>query len=241
LKTDIFIKTISNLITVITWCALLAANAEATVTNVEWVFPASTSPGPSQPIAADLAIYSTNNFLGWTAAGPHLNEVFVANPGKTTALEFSYNGNQSASLNGFTLTLSSTISGLAISSSLTGVQLSYDTKWSNTGSPVTETWAYSLNGGAFLNFQTNTVTGSAWQTINFSFSGLQLENGDTLNLRATLSGAAGIGQSLGFDNIQIISKDITPVPEPSPLILAAAGVSFVGIRCVLRLRPIKNR
>jgi PEP-CTERM motif len=238
-------KNLLNWIILTTVCVLMVAKAGATITNADWTFPASTSPGPSQPIAADLATFSINDFLGWTAAGSHLNETFVSNPGKTTALEFSYNGNQASSLNGSTLTLTNTISGLATGFSLTGIQLSYDTKWSNTGNTVKETWAYSLNGGTFLNFQTNTVTGSAWLTTDSPLTGLLLQDGDTIAFRDTFSGATGNGQSLDFDNILITSagsiEGIAPVPEPSSLALAAMGISLAGLRFVSRLRPSQTR
>lgn len=120
-------------------CWLMVAKTSATVTNASWTFPATTTPAPSQPIGADLSIYSTNNNLGWTLFDSSLNVAFVPNPGDTTALEFSYNGNHSAYLNGSTLTLTSTISGLVTGSTLTSIQLSYDTKWNKTATSVTET------------------------------------------------------------------------------------------------------
>ena len=80
----------------------MVAKAGAAITNASWTFPASTSPGPTQPIAADVSVDSINNLLGWTEANSGLNEAFVTNPGKTTAFEFSYNGNHAAYLNGST-------------------------------------------------------------------------------------------------------------------------------------------
>ena len=219
----------SCVLVALTLCVIASANA--TITNADWIFPTTTSPGPVQPIAADVTTDSINNFLGWTAGGTHLNESYVLNPGKTTALEFSYSGNQSSSMNGSIITLSSTISGLTSGSFLTNVQMSYDTKWSNTGAPITQTWAYSLNGGTYVDFLTNTVAGAAWQTDSASMAGLQLQDGDTLALRDTLSGATGNGQSLDFDNLQILSGGVTPVPEPSTITLAFAA-ALAGRRLV---------
>jgi|GEM_PF-4057099 hypothetical protein len=224
---------------VIIVCVLMVAKANATITNASWTFPASTSPGPAQPIAADLAVDSINDLLGWTEANNGLTEAFVLNPGKTTALEFSYNGNHSAFLNGSTLTLSSTISGLPTGYSLTGIQLIFDTKWSMTANTVTETWAYSLNGGAFLNFETTAVTGNVWQTAASPLTGLLLHNGDTLAFRSTFSGAVGNNGNLGFDNILITSA--SAVPEPSSLALAALGVGLAGLRLVSRSRSNRSR
>lgn len=199
----------------------MVAKASATVTNADWTFPSTTIPAPSQPIGADLSIYSTNDILGWTLFNNSVNVAFVPNPGETTALEFSYNGNHSAYLNGSTLTLTTTISGLAAGSSLTGIQLSYDTKWNKTASTLTETWAYSLNGGAFIDFDTIGVTGNVWQPEVSLLSGLTLQNGDTIIFRNTFSGAAGNNGRLDFDNIQFTSL---VVPEPSFLALALLGV-----------------
>ncbi len=209
----------------------LGANVSgATITNAAWRFPASTTPGPTQPIVADISTYTINDLLGWTAGGTHLNESYVLNSGKTTALEFSYTGNQSSSMNGTTLTLSSTVSGLTAGTFLTGIQLSYETKWSNTGAPMTETWACSLNGGAYVNFSTNNVTGGSWLPETFLINALQLHNGDTIVLRDTFSAASGNGQSLDFDNFQITSAGI--IPEPSLFSLLALGA--VLARMVLR-------
>ncbi len=210
--------------------ALAISSANATITNAAWTFPAATSPAPAQPMAANIAAYSTSDVLGWTAGGSHLNETFVSNPGKTTALEFSYSGNQSSSMNNTLLTLTSTISGLTNGTFLTGIQISYETKWSNTGTPITQTWAYSLNGGAFSNFMTNTVAGNSWQNLSYAFPTLQLQNGDILAFRDTFSGASGNGQALDFDNIQITSANITPVPEPSSVTLTGFGIAAFWMR-----------
>lgn len=216
----------------------MVAKAGAAITNASWTFPASTSPGPTQPIAADVSVDSINNLLGWTEANNGLNEAFVTNPGKTTAFEFSYNGNHAAYLNGSTLTLSSTISGLPAGYSLTTVQLTTDTRWSMTANTVTETWDYSLNGGAFLNFGTIAATGNIWQTTTSPLTGLVLHNGDTLAFRNTFSGAAGNSGNLDFDNILITS---VVVPEPSSLALTALGISLAGLRLASRLKPSRNR
>jgi hypothetical protein len=205
-------------------CLVMVAKANATVTNASWTFPSATTPGPSQPMAADLSIYSTNNYLGWTLFNSSLNVGFVSNPGNTTAFEFSYNGNHSAYLNGSTLTLTSTISGLTAGTWLTNVQLSYDTLWNKTATSVTETWAYSINGGAFIDFDTLTVTGNIWQSQVSPLSGLTLYNGDTIAFRDTITGASGNNGNLDFDNIQLISS---VVPEPSSFALVALGIGSI--------------
>jgi len=103
--------------------AWMAANASTTVANADWIFPAATTPAPSQPIAANLSTYSINDNLGWTESDARLAETFILNPGNTTALAFSYNGNHPAYLNGSTLTLTATISGLNYGNALTNLQL----------------------------------------------------------------------------------------------------------------------
>ena len=211
----------------------MSATAGPSITNADWTFPATTSPGPVQPIAADLAIFSINDYLGWVAGGSHLNESFVLHSGNTTALEFSYNGNQSSSLNGSTLTLTSITSGLGAGQSLSGLQLSYDINWSNVGSSITNIWAYSLNGGSFQNFATNLVAGGSWLTTGSSISGLVLQNSDTIVLQDTLSGATGNNQGLDFDNIQLTA---IVVPEPPSFVLAVVCVGIAGWRFLRRTR-----
>jgi hypothetical protein len=228
------VKTLLNLIVFSMVCALMVAQAKAAVTNASWTFPVSTTPAPSQPIGADLSIYSTNNTLAWIAANTRLSESFVSIPGNTTALEFSYNGNHADYLNGSTLTLTSTISGLASGDLLAGIRLSYDTRWSMTASTLTNSWAYSINGGAFIDFATDAATGNVWQTANSPLIGLTLNNGDTITFRDTFSGAVGNNGNLDFDNIQITS---IVVPEPPPLTLAVLGISLAGVRRVLWFRP----
>ena len=132
-------------------------------------------------------------------------------------------------MNGSSLTLSTTISGLPAGDSLTNIQLSYQTKWDQSGNSVTNVLAYSLNGGALINFDTNSVLGnSTWQTDGALLSGLQLQNGDTLVISDTFSGAAGNNGNLDFDNIQITST--TVVPEPSSRVLAGTGFSLAGLQ-----------
>jgi hypothetical protein len=218
----------------------LVAPTEAAITNALWTFPSSTTPGPVSPIAADVTTFATNAALSWVNGGSHLNESYVSNPGKTTALEFSYSGNQASSMNGTTMTLASTVTGLPVGSSLTNVSLTYETRWSNTGTPMTQTWAYSVDGGGFTNFLTLSVAGSAWQTNTYTFAGLQLQDGDTLMLRDTFSGASGNGQSLDFDDLQIAAAGAPVVPEPSSIVLAFLG-GFAGLVFLRRPKRVFRR
>jgi len=205
----------------------MAASTDAqSVTNASWFFPASTTPGPSQPIAPNQSSYSVNDTLGWTVASGSLYLSFIARPGNTTALEFSYNGNHPEYLNGSTLTLSFTFSGVPVGHSLSDFQLSYDTRWNKTASTVTETWSYSINGSAYINFDTVAATGNAWQTEMIQLSGVTLHNGDILSLRETFSGAAGNNGALDFDNFEMTS---TIVPEPSSLGLVALSLSMAWL------------
>ncbi len=218
----------------------MALSAEATVTNALWTFPSATTPGPVQPIAPDVKTFSTNAALTWVAGGTHLNEAYVLNPGKTTALEFNYSGNQASSMNGTTMTLASTITGLTVGATLTNISLTYETKWSNTSASMTQTWAYSINGGSFTNFYTDTVTGASWQTNTYTFTGLHLQDGDTVTFRDTFSGASGNGQALDFDDLEIAAAGVSPVPEPSVIALALLG-GVAALRFVRQTKRTERR
>jgi hypothetical protein len=214
-------------------CLLMAVRTSAAITNASWIFPTTTTPAPSQPVAANLSIYSTNNLLGWTLFNSSLNVAFVSNPGNTTALEFSYNGNHAAYLNGSTLTLTNTVSGLAAGTWLDDIQISYDTRWNKIASTVTESWAYSINGAAYINFDAVAVTGNTWQTEIIQLSGVTLYNGDTLTLRNTFSGAAGNNGALDFDNFEMTSNI---VPEPPAMVLVVLSLGVAGLWFNLRCR-----
>jgi hypothetical protein len=214
----------------------MVAKASAAVTNASWSFPTTINPAPSQPIAANLAIYSTNDVLGWTSANANLNVTYVLHATANTALEFSYNGNHSAYLNGSTLTLTATISGVPTGHGLSDIQISYDTRWNKTTSTVTETWDYSINGGAYINFDLVAATGNTWQAENIVLSGLTLHDGDTIIFRNTFSGVTGNSGSLDFDNFEITTE---VVPEPSALLLIALSFSIAGLRLFLRAGQIR--
>jgi hypothetical protein len=218
-------------------CLFMAARAGAAVTNATWIFPATTTPGPSQPIAANQSSYSVNDNLGWTAASGSLYLSFIARPGYTTALEFSYSGNHPDYLNGSILTLTFTISGVPVGHGLTDFQLSYDTRWNKAANTVTETWSYSVNGSAYVNFDTAAATGNVWQTETIQLSGVTLNNSDTLTLRSTLSGAAGNNGALDFDNFEMTSNI---VPEPSALALVALTLSmaWIGFKFRSKTTPV---
>jgi hypothetical protein len=209
---------------------MVASAIATTITNASWIFPTNTISGPSEPIGPDLSTYSTGDFLAWILADSRLNVNFLPNLGEGTALEFSYNGNHSEFLNGSALTITSTVSGLPSGFSLTGIQLSCQTKWNMTGNSINQTWAYSLNGGAFKNFETDVVTGGLWKTGGSLLNGLVMTNGETIAFRDTITGASGNNGNLEFDNIQISS---TAVPEPSVSALASLG-GFAALIAFLR-------
>ncbi len=187
-------------------------------------------------LQADLTGYSINDQLSWSEAKIGLKESFVTNPGNTTALEFSYNGSHADYLNNSTLMLTSTVSDVPAYDFLANIQLSYDTRWNNAD-PIVETWAYSLNGGVFLDFQTTSLAGNGvWQTITVPLSDIQLQNGDTITFRNTFSGATSNNGKLDLDNIQIISSVYVPVPEPGTTTLAAASIGFAWLMVFLRLK-----
>jgi hypothetical protein len=213
---------------------LVVANANATtVTNVSWMFPIGTTAEPSPYMGPGLSIYSSADYLDWIPANKKLSVSFVPNLGGGSALEFSYDGNHPDYLNGTTLTLTSTVTGLPSRSSLRNIKLSYDSKWNIIGSTVTEIWAYSLNGGAFKNFETDAVTGNLWQTEGSILSGIILNNGDTIALRNTISGADGGNGKLELDNIRLTS---ILMPDPSSTVLA----SFGGLATLVVIRRLRS-
>jgi hypothetical protein len=213
---------------------LVVANANATtITNVSWTFPANTTSEPSPPMGPGLSIYSSADYVGWIAASEKLSVSVVPNLGGGSAFEFSYNGNHPDYLNGTTLTLTSTVTGLPSGSSLRNMRLSYDSKWNMIGNTVTETWAYSLNGSDFKIFETDVVTGNLWQTEGSILNGIILTNGDTIALRNTICGAGGGNGKLELDNIRLTS---VLMPEPSSTVLA----SFGGLATLVVIRRLRS-
>ena len=199
----------------------MVAKANATtITNVSWTFPTNSISGPTEPVGPGLSTYSTDDYLDWIKANNRLGVNFVPNLGEGASLEFSYNGNHPEFLNGSVLTLSSTISGAPADLSFTHVQFSYDARWSVSGSSITQTWAYSLDGVTFKNFETDVIAGDGWHTEGSFLDGLTLTDGETITFRDTISGATGNNGNLDFDNIQVTS---TVVPEPSAPALASLG------------------
>jgi hypothetical protein len=214
-------------------CWMMVAKVSAiTFTNVSWTFPYSTNSGPSEPVRPGLSTYSTDGYLNWILANNKLAVNYVPNMGDGTALDFSYTGNHPEFLNNSMLTLTTTVSGIPAGVSFTHIQFSYDTRWSLSGSSLTETLAYSLNGGAFIKFETDVVAGDLWHTEGSLFNGVTLTDGDNITVRDTISGATGNNGNLEFDNIQISS---TVVPEPSVPVLASLG-GFVALVAFQRKR-----
>jgi hypothetical protein len=214
------------------WLAVVNTSA-TNITNVRWAFPNNITSEPSPPMGPGLSIYSPADSPDWIAASRKLSVSFVPNLGEGPALEFSYNGNHPDYLNDTILMLTSTVSGLPRRSSLTSIKLSYDSKWNMTGNTVTETWAYSLNGGAFKNFETDAVTGNLWQTEGSILNGIILNNGDTIALRDTISGADGSNGKLKLDDIQLTSILML---EPSSTVLA----SFGGLAALVAIRRLRS-
>ena len=213
---------------------LVAANANATtITNVCWSFPNDTTAEPVPPMGPGLSIYSSVDCLDWIAASKKLSVSLVPNLGEGSALEFSYNGNHPDYLNGTTLTLTSTVSGVPGGFSLKNIRLSYDCKWNMIGNTVTETWAYSLNGRDFKIFETDALTGNLWQSEGSVLNGIILTNGDTIALRGTISGAGGKNGKLELDNIRLTS---VLMPEASSTVLA----SFGGLATLVVIRRLRS-
>ena len=213
---------------------LVVANTKAIIiTNVSWSFLTGSTAEPSPPLEPGLSIYSSADYLDWIATSKKLSVSFVPNLGGGSALEFSYHGNHPDYLNGTTLTLTSTVSGLPNRFLLRNIKLSYASKWNMIGNPVTETWAYSLNGRDFKNFETDVVTGNFWQTEGSILDGIILTNGDRIALRNTISGALGSNGKLELDNIRLTS---VLMPEPSSTVLA----SFGGLATLVVIRRLRS-
>jgi hypothetical protein len=113
---------------------------------------------------------------------------------------------------------------------LTNLDISYATRGTSTGFS-TQTWSYSINGTDFTDFET--VTGTTSTTFSLKqFSGpAALDNAATAFLRVTFNGATASNGNNRLDNITL-----TAVPEPSTVVLAAAGVGLAGIAARRRLR-----
>ncbi len=109
---------------------------------------------------------------------------------------------------------------------LIDLSLSYATRRSTTGF-VTQTLAYSVNGGTFVNFGTfNPVDSTTFTTASFNLSAIDaIENQASVTFRITFTGATNAGGTNGLDNIQLTG---TPVPEPSTWVGGALALLAIG-------------
>jgi hypothetical protein len=112
----------------------------------------------------------------------------------------------------------------------TNIQISYDASWSGTGS-ITNSWQYSLNGGAFQSFRVDVLSGnSVWTTFNTSvLSTLTLTNGASLIMRDVVTGASGNSRNFNIDNLVFLG-DIVAVPEPQTYVLVLFGTLMLASR-----------
>jgi len=116
---------------------------------------------------------------------------------------------------------------------LTDLTVSYATQRTNTGF-TSQTWSWSTDGTTFTDFETVTGIPSGFASAggNPLFSGpAALDNAATAFLRVTFDGATASTGNNRLDNITL-----TAVPEPSTVVLAAAGVGLAGIAARRRLR-----
>jgi len=104
---------------------------------------------------------------------------------------------------------------------LTDLNISYATQRTSTGF-TTQTWSWSTDGSTFTDFQTVSSIPSGFGSAggNPTFSGpAGLDDAATAFLRVTFSGATNSTGNNRLDNITL-----SAVPEPSTLMLGAAGL-----------------
>jgi hypothetical protein len=116
---------------------------------------------------------------------------------------------------------------------LTDLTVSYATQRTGTGFN-SQVWSWSTDGSTFTDFQTLDSIPTAFANAggNPIFSGpAALDNAATAFLRVTFDGATASNGNNRLDNITL-----TAVPEPSTVVLAAAGVGLAGFAARRRLR-----
>lgn len=204
--------------------ALLGTAAANAAVVANWDF-ATAQTGPlSSYAAASRDSHVTSALLATSGGGAQLTTSAVGG-----FLRYSWNGNQSADLNGAFVQLDIAASGADFS----GFTVSYATA-STVLSGLNGTWAYSINGAAATPLSPETITLNGANSD--SLGSLALASGQTLRLTFTLSGAIGGNSgSMSFDNFDVSASTITPVPEPVNVALGFFAVLAIGMTVGRRL------
>lgn len=207
--------------------AVSARPAKASIVVADWTFPATGA--PTAPISATSSTDTTGTptIDGTLFPINHGFETYTTSGGNDV-LQITYAGNHSGNLNGQTLTLT-----LTASTTLNLTGLTYLTSFSGaTGANAfTETWSYSINGGASTSLSTVTLNNGNLDNESLN-PGTTLTAGQSITFTAVMNGATGNNGALDFGNFSIAA-----VPEPVTwaligfgVVLGVAGVVTRGAR-----------
>ncbi len=218
----------------LTACGMAFGQARASVIAT-WSFPASgTATAPiNATSSADTTGTPTLNGTLFTGVATHLGTSTYTTSGTSDVLQFLYAGNHAGDVNGATLTLT-----LTASTTFTFSGLTYSTLFNNAsaGSPLTQTWTYSISGGGSGSIGAISLNNGSLTGESLSL-GATLNAGQTITITDTISGATGNNGTVDFGQIQLNG---TPVPEPVTCALSAFGLMLggwtLGRRYLPRLR-----
>ena len=131
---------------------------------------------------------------------------------------------------------------LTASAAMNQFTITYYTRTSAANGSDTSTWAYSINGGAFVNFTTQPSTVAPVSTTTWAASSaftvsenVSVLVGQTITFRNTLTGATANNVNVNFDTIQV-----SAVPEPANVALAVFGLGAVSLGVGRRLYARKK-
>jgi len=195
-------------------CTMISTQVRATIVAA-WDFTSANA--STYNYVSPTPTFSTSGGTATeTISSGTLNYAFTSASGKV------------GSLNNTVLTFSMAPNHATIST----LSVRYDA-YSTAVTALSGTWAYSLNGGAFVNVgatPSSITIGTAAGADNntFSLSGLNISPSDSsLVFRLTLSNAAGANSgSMVFDNMEFDAT--SAVPEPTMYALPLFGLVFIG-------------
>jgi hypothetical protein len=227
---------LAGLVAVALLCAALPrANAATTVAS--WNFTGTWTTGTSPTIAGTPGAFVSGASMTTLITDSGIGTPSIARQGtggqSGAYMRFTDNLFATSYPARFTLTLTS-------SANMSSFSITYYAR-SSTTTMATDTWSYSINGGAFTDFATQTIaSGTTWNqyTVTPSAS-IAVLSGQTIAFRNTLSGGTAGNVTADFDTITV-----TAVPEPVNVALGMFGAGFavVGLgRCYLnRKTAIKS-
>ena len=100
------------------------------------------------------------------------------------------------------------------------------------------TLSYSINGGAFTPFGTDSITrDGSFHTLTFDLSAISALDGQTsITIRQTFNTVTGsTGGNTNIDNIQLTGDAFAPIPEPATVLGGALAVAALGFHQRRRL------